>query len=46
VSQRAAERLVDLGYRNVMEYPGGIKEWRAVMGKLERSAPIEPSPQP
>ncbi len=29
------DRLVELGYRDVYEYPGGWKEWRQVFGDLE-----------
>lgn len=25
-------KLVDLGYSNVLEYPGGVKEWREIAG--------------
>jgi rhodanese-related sulfurtransferase len=31
---RAALRLVELGYRNVFEYPGGLDEWSRAIGPL------------
>ena len=38
---RAAERLVALGYRDVLEYPGGLKEWRRTVGTVEGRAAEE-----
>jgi rhodanese-related sulfurtransferase len=43
---RAAARLVDLGYRNVIEYPGGLSEWKAIVGSIEgerHESPVEGS---
>jgi rhodanese-related sulfurtransferase len=34
-SVEVAERLVALGYRNVLHYPGGKKEWREAGFPLE-----------
>lgn len=30
LSQRLATRLLALGYKNVVEYPGGLQEWRDI----------------
>ena len=30
LSPRLATKLVELGYRNVVEYPAGLKEWRDI----------------
>jgi rhodanese-related sulfurtransferase len=30
LSGRLADKLIELGYKNVMEYPAGLKEWRDV----------------
>lgn len=30
LSGRLAQKLVDLGYENVIEYPAGFKEWRDI----------------
>ena len=30
LSRYLTDKLVDLGYNNVLEYPGGLKEWRDV----------------
>lgn len=32
LSRYLTEKLVSLGYRNVLEYPGGLEEWRDVAG--------------
>lgn len=32
LSPRLAEHLISLGYKNVLEYPAGLKEWRDVAG--------------
>jgi phage shock protein E len=32
LSPRLAQKLVDLGYINVIEYPAGLKEWRDIAG--------------
>lgn len=32
LSRYLTDKLVDLGYKNVLEYPGGLKEWRDVAG--------------
>ena len=30
LSPRLADKLVEMGYKNVVEYPGGLKEWRNI----------------
>lgn len=30
LSRRLAQKLVDLGYANVIEYPAGLREWRDI----------------
>lgn len=30
LSRYLADKLVELGYHNVLEYPGGLKEWRDI----------------
>jgi rhodanese-related sulfurtransferase len=30
LSPRLAQKLIDLGYTNVLEYPAGLKEWRDI----------------
>ena len=30
LSRYLSDKLVELGYHNVLEYPGGLKEWREV----------------
>lgn len=32
LSRRLADKLVDNGYKNVIEYPAGLKEWRDIAG--------------
>jgi rhodanese-related sulfurtransferase len=32
LSGKLADRLIQLGYKNVLEYPGGLKEWSRVAG--------------
>ena len=38
-SARVATRLVELGYRGVVEYPGGLEEWQETGGALAQSPP-------
>jgi phage shock protein E len=42
LSPRLAQKLVDWGYTNVIEYPAGLKEWRDIAGypvdKIYRTA--------
>lgn len=32
LSDRLAQKLIELGYANVLEYPAGLKEWRDIAG--------------
>lgn len=36
-STRAVEKLKDLGYKNVFDFEGGIKEWRESGNDIEHS---------
>lgn len=38
-SAKLAERLVELGYTNVLKYPDGIQAWTAAGNKVEAAAP-------
>lgn len=43
MSWNAAKRAVDLGYRKVMWFPGGIDEWQDALGPdLVRAEPVAP----
>lgn len=43
-SVETAERLIELGYTNVVHYPGGKSEWRERQLPLERrGAPFQPA---
>jgi rhodanese-related sulfurtransferase len=35
-SLQAAQKLMDLGYRNVKAYEGGLEEWKNAGNKIER----------
>lgn len=46
MSVRAAERLVELGWSDVVEYPGGWREWYRVTGHLVRREERRPEEEP